>query len=295
MLIGAAKSGTTSFSSYLPQHPQVKGCVPKEPNFWSWHSCSREQYQQLFPAVGQSSEGDGRPQIGGEYSTSYLLHPLAPRRVAARLPGVKIIVLLRNPVDRAYSHYIMAQRNGAEPDCSFEDIVDKEIAESAGVLAAHERGYLDSNFRTAAHRSLPDGRPLSVAAHTSNFEYYPLSTEADLLRYYVTSYVFRSIYCDQLRRWLQLFPIEQIKIIESSTLLHQRAEVMRDVAQFLELAPNDFSDTQMGHTWGGGANTHNTPGDYQAMNASVRTRLTAFFKPYNSELFRLIGEEYDWN
>jgi hypothetical protein len=295
MLIGAAKSGTTSFSSYLPQHPQVKGCVPKEPNFWSWRSCSREQYQELFATSGQSSATDGGQHIGGEYSTSYLLHPLAPRRVAARLPGVKIIVLLRNPVDRAYSHYIMAQRNGAEPHCSFEEIVEREMAESAQLLAAHRRGYLDSNFRTAAHRNLADGRPLSVAAHTADPEYYPLSTESDLLRFYVTSYVFRSIYCDQLWRWLQLFPSEQIKIIESRKLLHQRAEVMRDVAGFLELDPDKFSDTEMGHTWGGGANTHNTPGDYQPMNAATRARLTEFFKPYNNELFNLIGEEYDWS
>ena len=295
MLIGAAKSGTTSFSSYLPQHPQVKGCVPKEPNFWSWHSCSREQYQQLFAVSDPSSAMDVRPQLGGEYSTSYLLHPLAPRRIAARLPGVKIIVLLRNPVDRAYSHYIMAQRNGAEPDCSFEEIIDREMEESAQVLTAHRRGYLDSNFRTQAHRNFPDGTPLSVAAHTADPEYYPLSTEADLLRFYVTSYVFRSIYCDQLWRWLQLFPLEQIKVIESRKLLHHRGEVMRDVAEFLELEPHKFSDTEMEHTWGGGANRHNTPGDYQPIDATVRARLTAFFKPYNSELFSLIGEEYDWS
>jgi hypothetical protein len=295
MLIGAAKSGTTSFSSYLPLHPQVKACVPKEPNFWSWHSCTREEYQQLFVASGQSSTMHGRSQIGGEYSTSYLLHPLAPRRVAARLPGVKVIVLLRNPVDRAYSHYIMAQRNGAEPDCSFEEIVEREMEESAQVLAAHQRGYLESDFRTAAHRSFSDGRPLSVAAHTASPEYYPLSTEADLLRFYVTSYVFRSIYCDQVSRWLQLFPRHQLKIIESRNLLHHRAEVMRDVAGFLELDPDKFSDKAMRHTWGGGTNTHNTPGDYPSISAGVRTRLSTFFRPYNSELFSLIGEEYDWD
>jgi hypothetical protein len=220
---------------------------------------------------------------------------LAPRRVAARLPAVKIIVLLRDPVDRAYSHYIMAHRNGAEPDCSFEEIVEREMAESAQLLAAHRRGYLDSNFRTTAHRNLADGRPLSVSAHTAGPEYYALSSEADLLRFYVTSYVFRSIYCDQLWRWLQLFPSEQIKIIESSKLLHHRGEVMREVAEFLELESDKFSDKKMEHTWGGGSNTHNMPGDYQPMNAATRARLTEFFKPYNNELFSLIGEEYDWS
>ena len=112
MLIGGAKCGTTSFSSYLPAHPQVASCRIKEPNFWSWKLCTKEQYQSLFinknliysPVKGQ--------RISGEYSTSYLLNPLVPRRVAARLPDTKIIVLLRNPVERAYSHFIMSRREG---------------------------------------------------------------------------------------------------------------------------------------------------------------------------------------
>jgi hypothetical protein len=48
MLICAAKCGSTSFSSYLPQHPQVEACFPKEPNFWSWRLCDRGEYQQRF-------------------------------------------------------------------------------------------------------------------------------------------------------------------------------------------------------------------------------------------------------
>ncbi|MBE9538931.1 MAG: sulfotransferase domain-containing protein [Proteobacteria bacterium] len=294
MLIGSAKCGTTSFSSYLPLHPQVKPCVPKEPNFWSWRSCTRDQYQQLFVNATPAISPGPTQQIGGEYSTSSLLHPLVPRRVRARLPDVKIIVLLRNPIDRAYSHFIMAQRNGGEPDCSFEEIVEREIEEIPELLAAHRRGFLDANFRTSAHRCHADGSLLNIASHRGDNACYSLSSEQDLFRFYVTSYVFRSIYYDQLRRWLELFPREQILILDSERLLQQREDVMREAVAFLGLQSYDFGVDSLQHTWGGGANKHNTPGDYLPISASARTRLSDFFAPHNKKLFDLIGESYEW-
>jgi len=295
MLIGSAKCGTTSFSSYLPLHPQVKPCLPKEPNFWSWQSCTRDQYQRLFVSARSAHEPGVTQKIGGEYSTSSLLHPLVPRRVRARLPDVKIVVLLRNPIDRAYSHYIMARRNTEEPDCSFDEIVEREIEEAPELLGAHRRGFLDADYRTAAYRSHADGTPLRVATHSKTIEHYPLLTERDLLRYYVTSYVFRSIYYDQLWRWLQLFPREQILILDSARLLGQREEVLSEAVEFLGLRPYDFGAENIQHTWGGGANRHNTPGDYAPMEAETRTRLSKFFAPYNKKLFDLLGESYAWD
>ena len=295
MLIGSAKCGTTSFSSYLPLHPQVKPCLPKEPNFWSWQSCTRDQYQQLFVNATPAIAPGPTQQIGGEYSTSSLLHPLVPRRVRARLPDVKIIVLLRNPIDRAYSHYIMAQRNGGEPDCSFDEIVEREMEDIPELLDAHRRGFLDDNFRTQAHRCHSDGSPLSVATHSRDNTRFSLASEQDLFRFYVTSYVFRSIYHEQLWRWLQLFPREQFLILDSARLLEQRGDVMSETVAFLGLQPYDFGADELQHTWGGGANTHNTPGDYSPLSSATRSRLSAFFAPHNEKLFALLGERYDWD
>jgi len=184
MLIGSAKCGTTSFASYLSAHPQIKKCTPKEPNFWSWKMCSKDQYQNLFANVAPSNNPGPQQLIGGEYSTSSMIHPLVPRRVRARLPGVKLLVLLRNPVERAYSHYKMVERTGSEPDHSFDDIVEREMQEVLELLAAHSRGFMDSNFRTSAHRCFANGQSLSVVAHNTDFSPYTLSTEQDLFRFY---------------------------------------------------------------------------------------------------------------
>jgi hypothetical protein len=294
MLIGGAKCGTTSFSTYLPAHPQVEECRIKEPNFWSWQLCSRSEYQDLFvnpepllnPAAGQL--------IGGEYSTSSLIHPLVPRRVRARLPNVKLIVLLRNPVDRAYSHYIMSQRQGMEPHKSFEEIVRQEIKEVPDLLAAHQRGFSDPDYRTSAHRSLPDGTPLRVAEHNHGWPMHPLRSDEELFRFYGTSYVFRSLYHDQLWRWMQLFPRERFKIIQAETLFGDRAAVMNDVVSFLNLQPYEFQPGDLEHSWGGGASNYQEPGDYAAMSPDTRRYLEGYFEPFNEQLFELIGDRYDW-
>jgi hypothetical protein len=295
MLIGGAKCGTTSFSTYLPCHPQVKQCQIKEPNFWSWQLCTRSQYQSLFVNPEPLLNPAAHQQIGGEYSTSSLIHPLVPRRVQARLPNMKVIVLLRNPIDRAYSHYIMSQRQGMEPFKSFDEIVRQEITEIPGLLAAHQRGFLDPDYRTNAHRSLPDGTPISVAEHNRNWPEHPLLSDQELFRFYGTSYVFRSLYHDQLWRWLQLFSREQTKIIQAEKLFTDREAVMHDVVSFLNLQPYEFTTQDIQHSWGGGASNHEKPGDYAAMNPDTRQLLKAYFEPFNEQLFDLIGEQYDWS
>jgi hypothetical protein len=240
-----------------------------------------------MPADGQA--------LGGEYSTSYLPHPIAPRRVAARLPEVKLIVLLRDPVERAYSHFVMGQRNGGDTDCSFDQVVEREIEEVPALLEAHRRGFLDLRTSSSAHLSLPDGTPVRVSAHGRGLPRYPLLTDRELFRFYTTSYIFRSIYCDQLWRWLALFPREQIKIIESRQLMDNRRAVLDDVVHFLGLPAHDFSEEELARTWGGGRNDRNVPGDYPPMEGSTRRRLADFFRPYNEQLFDLIGREYPWS
>ncbi len=111
MLVGGGKCGSTSFARYLSAHPQVKIPGPEEPNYWSWH-IFRAKYQNSFVNESPILEPGPDQYVSGEYSSSSLIQPLVPRRVQANLPGLKIFVLLRNPVDRAYSHFMMAKSAG---------------------------------------------------------------------------------------------------------------------------------------------------------------------------------------
>jgi len=228
MLVGAMKCGSTSFARYLSAHPQVKVPGPKEPNFWSWHRYPA-RYQDFF--VNESPLHDPGPgqYISGEFSTSSLVHPLVPRRVQANLPGLRIFVLLRNPVDRAYSHFMMSKMAGLEEAYPFDEIVRREMDEVPDLLAAHERGFLSADGDSKSCYSTIDGTPICVAKHEQGWPKRKLRADPDLRDFYYQSYVFRSLYHDQLHRWLRLFPRQQLMIIQSERFFQFEAETMGEV------------------------------------------------------------------
>ena len=295
MLVGGMKCGSTSFARYLSAHPQVKRRGPKEPHYWSWHRYPAK-YQNFF--VNESPLLHPAPGtcISGDFSTSSLIHPLVPRRVRANLPGLKIFVLLRNPVDRAYSHFIMSKRAGLEKQCSFEEIVRREIDEVPELLAAHERGFLSTDGDSKSCYSSVDGAPIVVAKHAQGWPERKLRGDTDLRDFYYQSYVFRSIYHDQLHRWLRLYPREQMMLVQSERFFENAAQTMNDAVEFLGLEPFDFHNAeQLERTWDAGAkNAPRTPQDYPAVDDAARKILTEFFAPYNQQLYRLIDEDYGW-
>jgi hypothetical protein len=300
MLVGAMKCGSTSFARYLSAHPQVKVPGPKEPNYWSWHRYPA-RYQDFFAnespiPIPRPGPGPGQ-YVSGEFSTSSLIHPLVPRRVKANLPGLKIFALLRNPVDRAYSHFMMSKMAGLENECTFEEIIRREMDEIPELLAAHERGFLSTGSDSKPCYSTIDGTPIQVAKHEQGWPERWLRGDLDLRDFYYQSYVFRSLYHDQLHRWIRLFPRRQLMIIQSESFFENKAETMNAVAEFLGLESFDFrAAAQLQRSWDAGAsNAQERPQEYPRMNDATRRILADFFEPYNQQLYRLIDEDFGWN
>lgn len=134
LIIGAAKAGTTSLYSYLNQHPQVYMSPVKEPRFFTPElysiynngvrdngrrtALTLEQYCQLFQGVST--------EIAiGEASTEYLYIPKAPERIKSHIPNAKIIAILRNPVERAFSAFLYQFRDGVET-LTFQQALQEE-------------------------------------------------------------------------------------------------------------------------------------------------------------------------
>ena len=293
--MGGMKCGSTSFARYLSAHPQVKLSGPKEPHYWSWHRFPA-RYQDFF--VNESPVLDPGPGqcVSGEFSTSSLIHPLVPRRVQANLPGLRIFVLLRNPVDRAYSHFAMSKRAGQEKSRSFDEIVRREMDEIPELLAAHERGFLGIDGDSKSCYSAVDGTAIRVARHKEGWPERELVDDLSLRDFYYKSYVFRSIYHDQLHRWLRLFPRQQLMIIQSEVFFEKSADTMNAVVEFLGLEPFEFQNAgELQRSWDAGAkNADKMPQDYPAMDDVTRRMLADFFEPYNQQLYRLVGEDFGW-
>jgi hypothetical protein len=126
VIIGGKKCGTTSLYNLLAQHPHVEPAASKELHYFDllFEEEDTEWYRRCFPAPRWE---DGRRTITGE-ATPYMPSRKAPEMMAKVVPGVRLIALLRNPVDRAYSDYLQVVRKGREPR-TFEEAVGDETSE----------------------------------------------------------------------------------------------------------------------------------------------------------------------
>ena len=129
-IIGAPKAGTTSLYYYLSEHPQIQMSSQKETDYFSSQNIQNqgmyyrrnrvstlEKYKSLFT----QKEG----VIYGEASVSYMYYDTVANDIKKYNPNAKIIVILRNPIDRAFSHYLMDYRLGLVSD-SFEKIINRQ-------------------------------------------------------------------------------------------------------------------------------------------------------------------------
>jgi len=210
LVIGVMKGGTTSFFNYLARHPQVQPPFRKEIKFFDIHYLQGlGWYRAHFPTRFKMKPG----MVTGEATPYYIFHPTAPQRIVKVLPDVRLITLLRNPVDRAYSHYNHMVRVGREP-LPFEEAIEHEAERLAG---EEEKIIADPRYSTFSH-----------------------------LHY---SYLARGRYIEQLQKWFAIFPREQMLILSSEELYALPATAYRRTAEFLGLSawePNDFKVYKQG-------------------------------------------------
>lgn len=195
LIIGAQKGGTTSIYRYLSMHPQVRFGRVKEADYFSNYSFGGERwYRAQFPV-----RAPWRHWMIGDASPYYLFHPHAADRAAELLPGAKLVAVLRNPVDRAYSHYQHVVSRGHEA-LDFEAALERE---ALAVPVESQRMLDDPAYRSLTHER--------------------------------HSYVSRGEYARQLERWLRRFPRENLFVLQSEQMFEAPNAVMARVYEFLGL------------------------------------------------------------
>lgn len=198
IIVGAPKCGTTSLYYLLTEHPYVEPAAAKELHFFSSHfDLGLEWYRRCFP---RPTYKDGRRTITGEATPSYLFDPYAPERAATTVPEARLIVVLRNPVDRAYSLYQMAMRKGWETTTTFEEAIGAKQAVGALTKA-------DEAVEEGSHAALDDN----------------------------SWYLSGGVYVDQLVRWSSFFSEEQMLVLKSENFSKRPQDTLKLVLEFLNL------------------------------------------------------------
>ena len=263
LVIGAKRCGTTSLYQHLSEHP----CISRSPRdnigfFNENYHLGINWYKSLFPT---KFTRDKIIKKHGKFLTydvtpQYLREPYVAKRMFQTFPKMKLIVLLRNPIDKSYSHHIMGKNSNTlnnnpewegidNKQVSFEDIVNRDIE----FISKYEKknGELNDNY------------------------FRNVITKTNLAR---------GFYAQFLRKWFDVYDRKQFLILSSSELANSTQKTLNKIFNFLEIPEYDIPDTTKINTQ-----------KYEPMKKQTREILIQFFKKYNNELYELIDRKFDWD
>ncbi|MEN8129605.1 MAG: sulfotransferase [Pseudomonadota bacterium] len=215
IIIGAMKSGTSSLFAYLAQHPQLIRSSEKELNFFHQGAVLNTEdfigdqawYRAHFPLRRKT-----RTVFKTfEASPGYIFNPLVPNRIFNFIPSVKLIAILRNPTERAISHYFHEVRTKQEHLSIYQALQEEEERLRPAIESKDYWGHV---FRRYSYKS-------------------------------------RGLYKIQLERFLQYFSWQQILVLSSDELLNNTDSTLRRVFEFVgveaEFKVKDLMPRNIGH------------------------------------------------
>ena len=213
LVIGTKRGGTTSLWRYLIQHPLVPRLFPawntKTSHYFEENFGRGEAwYRSHFPTAKHRAALErrhGGPSKAGEAAPLYMFHPLVAGRVADLMPDARMVVLLRDPVERAHSHWKERRTEGVEP--------------------------LDFPAALAAEQSRTAGERERMIADPGYF-----STAYDWFTYRE-----RGCYLDHLEPWLTHFDRSQLLFVASETLYREPAATYARILDFIGLPPHELA------------------------------------------------------
>jgi len=211
LIIGGQKCGTTALYRYLGNHPNIVPAFYKEPHYFSTNfGQGVAWYKAFFPTliIKRISAFWGHSLVSGEATPYYFFYPHTPKRVSQIVPQIKIILLLRNPVDRAYSHYNHNVRKDLEA-LTFEEAIEIESDRLYGEI---EKIQENENYLSYNHLHF--------------------------------SYLSRGKYIEQLEAWMQHFSEEQMLILKTEDFKDETRAVLNRVFTFLGLPERSLNTSR---------------------------------------------------
>jgi hypothetical protein len=204
-------------------------------------------YKSFFPTI--FTRNKIKSEFGNflafDVTTTYMEEESTANNVYQIKPNMKIIVILRNPVDRAYSQYHLNLREKAEKR-SFEDAMEENMNE----------------------------------LNKESYERYEIKPKFSVEE---NNYLKKGLYAQQLRHWLNIFPMESMLILSTEEFESNQQVIYNKIFEFLNISQFEVKNTEKMEK-----------GSYPQMKSETRSLLLDYFRSYNKELFRLIDKKFDW-
>jgi len=263
IIVGAQKAGTSSLFTYLKQDKNFVASQKKEIDFFSKDINYRKGffwYEKQFRGFKRSGK------LFYEASPSYLYRSFAPARIFNYDKSIKIIILLREPVERSYSAWNM-----------YRDMFD-----SNKIRSKMKQGYDGKinylNKYLFQDRSVFPSFEECLEIEISIMNQTPEIEEPSIIR--------RGIYFEQVRRYFELFPKENILIINFEDIVRNKVNSLDRIYKFLNVKFDDSISLN--------EEAKNKRSYHEKMSDLTRGELRKFYEPYNQKLFKLINREYNW-
>ena len=271
LILGGSGRGNTSLFAYLIEHPNIMPGSLKAFFFFQYNTNNTTSfYRSQFPIKRKNL-------ITCDSTSSYFVHPLIPARVHKLLPSAKLIVVLRNPVERAYSEFHYTVTLGSELTENFEDVIKSELK------------------RIEIGNKKPE-----LKIENTNYKHFTFSHLRD------------GLYAQHLERWLKFFSKEQLLVLHTKDLYTNFDQTLSETFEFLNLPKYQIENRieknkidkirpLAGHEQNVYKNIDSKTRtlfnvqNYPEMKPETKKFLQDFFRPHNEKLFKMIGKRFDWN
>ncbi|MEJ6485424.1 sulfotransferase domain-containing protein [Nostoc punctiforme UO1] len=254
LIPGFIKSGTSSLYNYLISHPQILPAVDNGLCFFTdFFEQELDWYLAHFPSIPASMN-----YITGETTPIYIYFPSITKKIFHLFPNIKLVILLRNPVDRAISSYFHQHKI----NCGYKLIQDN----------------IDNILEKMP--SLLDKLHTFVWLEPSMIKKYRSPSRQDVFSYHLMN----SLYIYYLKEWLNVFPREQFLFVKSEDLFSNPSVTMKKVFSFLNLPDYPLAEYP-----------NYNPGSYNPISDDLRQTLAEFFRPHNQKLEEYLGMKFNWD
>ncbi|XP_063967261.1 uncharacterized protein LOC129278760 [Lytechinus pictus] len=260
--IGMERCGTTALSFFLRMHPDIVHAKPKDVYYWNHHpDRSLDWYRNRMPI-------SSKYQVTMEYTPSYILSHEVPHLIKEVVPDMKFIVMIRDPIERAMSHYLYMRHTKRPEYLTY-------IAPQPGAPAKAYQG--------------------------ASFEATVLTKTGDIFK--DNAVIENAIYESHLRRWFDIFPRKQFLIIDEGLFSKDPVSILQQVEDFIGIS-KFFTNYHVYFDRDRGVFCRRVPTKYCSKRSIKNVhppipqyaikKLREFYRPYNVRLEKLLNRTFPW-